>query len=146
VLLGTGLEAAILLGEVPTGIVADAYSRRFSIVIGFLVTAVGWLVMASRAEFGFILIGQVAWGIGSTFGSGAREAWLADEVGERAAAPLYVRERQFWLIGHMIGIPRRSAQRSTIATAPSTNAAITRPASNRATGRAHRRSGGSQPA
>jgi DHA3 family tetracycline resistance protein-like MFS transporter len=105
VLLGTGLEAAVIVSEVPTGIVADAYSRRFSILIGFLITALGWALMAVRPVFAFALVGQIVWGLGSTFGSGAREAWLADEIGERAAAPLYMRERQFWLAGHMIGIP-----------------------------------------
>ena len=34
VLVGTVLEITALLGEVPTGVVADLYSRRLSIVIG----------------------------------------------------------------------------------------------------------------
>ncbi|MGI9614780.1 MAG: hypothetical protein ACR2QO_17850, partial [Acidimicrobiales bacterium] len=36
VLLGTAMELALLLAEVPTGVVADAYSRNWSVVIGFV--------------------------------------------------------------------------------------------------------------
>lgn len=105
VLLGTGLEAAKFVAEIPTGIVADAYSRRLSVVIGLVITAVGWLMIAAVPTFAFVLAGQIVWGVGATFGSGAREAWLADEIGEEAAAPIYARERQFWLVGHLIGTP-----------------------------------------
>ena len=34
VLVGTTVEVTILLFEIPTGVVADAYSRRLSIIIG----------------------------------------------------------------------------------------------------------------
>ena len=105
VLLGTGLEVAMFLAEIPTGIVADAFSRRFSVILGFFVTALGWLMMAAVPSFAVVLAGQMVWGVGATFGSGAREAWLADEIGEHAAAPLYVRERQVFLAAHLCGIP-----------------------------------------
>ena len=38
VLMGTAMEAAVFLGEVPTGVVADTYSRRLSLIIGYA----GW--------------------------------------------------------------------------------------------------------
>ena len=41
VLIGTALEVSTFLFEVPTGIVADAYSRRLSIVIGYLLIGSG---------------------------------------------------------------------------------------------------------
>jgi MFS family permease len=34
VLMGTAMEAAVFLFEIPTGVVADLYSRRLSVVIG----------------------------------------------------------------------------------------------------------------
>ncbi len=105
VLAGTGLEAATFLGEIPTGIVADAYSRRLSVIVAFAVTAVGWGLMAAVPTFAFVLVGQIVWGIGATFGSGAREAWLSDEIGESEAAPLFLRGQQLWLAGHLGGIP-----------------------------------------
>jgi hypothetical protein len=42
VLVGTALEVAVFLFEVPTGIVADVYSRRLSIIIGFFIVGVGF--------------------------------------------------------------------------------------------------------
>ena len=35
ILLGTALEIAVIFFEVPTGIVADKYSRKLSVVLGF---------------------------------------------------------------------------------------------------------------
>ena len=42
VLTGTALEVAYFLFEVPTGIVADTYSRRASVVIGALILGLGF--------------------------------------------------------------------------------------------------------
>src|SRR5512141_1543541 len=56
VLVGTTLEVVILLFEVPTGIVADAYSRRLSIVIGYFLMGVGFLVEGYFPIFGVILL------------------------------------------------------------------------------------------
>ena len=38
VLVGTVLELSIFLFEVPTGVIADVYSRRLSIIIGYFIT------------------------------------------------------------------------------------------------------------
>jgi len=38
ILVGTTLEAACFIFEIPTGIVADIYSRKLSIVIGAVLT------------------------------------------------------------------------------------------------------------
>jgi DHA3 family tetracycline resistance protein-like MFS transporter len=105
VLIGTALEGAMFLSEVPTGIVADAYSRRLSVIISFFVTALGWALMIVVPSFVMVFVSQVIWGIGATFGSGAREAWLTDEIGEDGAAPMFLRARQLWLAGHLTGIP-----------------------------------------
>ena len=39
----------------------------------------------------------MVWGTGSTFLSGADEAWLADEIGEEAVGPVFTRETQISL-------------------------------------------------
>jgi DHA3 family tetracycline resistance protein-like MFS transporter len=48
VLVGTVLELSVFLFEIPTGVVADVYSRRLSIAIGLLLTGVGFAVEAAR--------------------------------------------------------------------------------------------------
>lgn len=90
VLAGTVLELAAFLFEIPTGVVADLISRRLSVVFGYLLVDLGFLLMGAAPEFWAIAGGQFVWGIGFTFISGAREAWLADEVGDDAAGPLYL--------------------------------------------------------
>jgi MFS transporter, DHA3 family, tetracycline resistance protein len=36
ILVGSATEAAIVVGEIPTGVVADTYSRRLSVIIGLV--------------------------------------------------------------------------------------------------------------
>jgi len=71
ILVGTALEISAFVFEVPTGIVADVYSRRLSIIIGYLLMGVGFLVEGFFPSFLPILLAQVIWGLGYTFTSGA---------------------------------------------------------------------------
>jgi DHA3 family tetracycline resistance protein-like MFS transporter len=103
VLVGTTLELACFLFEIPTGIVADLYSRRLSIVIGFVLIGAGFLLQALVPQFLAILGAQVLWGVGFTFTSGADQAWITDEVGTDRAAKVFVRAQQFELGGKITG-------------------------------------------
>jgi len=105
VLVGTVLEATSFIFEIPTGIVADVYSRRLSVIIGTFLFGIGFLVEASLPVFGIILLAQVIWGTAWTFISGAHSAWIADEVGVDNVGPVYLRSSQFHKIGNLIGIP-----------------------------------------
>ncbi|HLO34166.1 MAG TPA: MFS transporter [Anaerolineales bacterium] len=104
VLVGTTLEVIILLFEIPTGIVADAYSRRLSIIIGYFLMGLGFLIEGLFPTFRMILLTQVFWGIGYTFTSGAMQAWLSDEIGEETANRAFLRANQFDLAGAFIGM------------------------------------------
>ena len=108
VLVGTVLELAILCFEVPTGVVADVYSRRLSVVIGCLVIGVGFLIEGSFQTFSLLLLAQVVWGGGYTFISGAGEAWLADELAAEGRAEeltrVLLRGGQCHQAGSLLGI------------------------------------------
>lgn len=104
VLVGTVLEGATLLFEVPTGVVADTVSRRTSIIIGTFLVGSGWMLEGAVAEFPAILCAQVLWGIGFTFTSGADVAWITDEVGETRAARLYLQATQVGQLAALLGI------------------------------------------
>jgi len=104
VLVGTTLEVVILFFEVPTGIVADAYSRRLSIVIGYFIMGLAFVVEGLFPYFGTILLASGLWGLGYTFTSGATQAWLSDEIGEEAANRAFLRANQFDLAGAFIGM------------------------------------------
>ena len=44
VLAGTILEATVFLFEIPTGVLADVKSRRLSVIIGYALVGVGFIV------------------------------------------------------------------------------------------------------
>lgn len=105
VLVGSMLELSVVLAEVPTGIVADMYGRRLSVIVGFCIIGVGFGLMGSVPTFWCIALGSMLWAVGGTFISGAHQAWLADEIGEGDAAPAYLRATQISQIGSLVGIP-----------------------------------------
>lgn len=109
VLLGTALEAVIFIFEVPTGIVADVYSRRLSVIIGYAITGLAFVLQGSLPFFLPILLGEMLWGLGWTFMSGAEDAWLADEIGEERLSAAYLRASQAGRIGALLGILASSA-------------------------------------
>jgi MFS transporter, DHA3 family, tetracycline resistance protein len=104
ILVGTALEVSAFVFEVPTGIVADVYSRRLSIVIGYVLMGLGFFVEGFFPAFLPILLAQVIWGLGYTFTSGATQAWITDEVGEEAANKLFLRGTQVGLFASLIGM------------------------------------------
>lgn len=104
VLVGTVLEFTAFVAEVPTGILADVYSRRLSVLIGFALVGLGFIVEGSIPQFWAILLAQVIWGIGFTCQSGALEAWVADEVGEERAGRTFLLGAQFGNAGALVGI------------------------------------------
>jgi DHA3 family tetracycline resistance protein-like MFS transporter len=94
VLVGTGMEIAILLFEIPTGVVADTLSRRLSILVGVAIMGVAFILYGSIPTFPGVLAGSCLWGLGYTFTSGADSAWVYDEVGEARAQELFLRAAQ----------------------------------------------------
>jgi DHA3 family tetracycline resistance protein-like MFS transporter len=105
VLVGTVMESSIFLAEIPTGMVADIYGRRLSVIVGLYIIGVGIALIGAVPTFWCIALGSVLLGIGGTFISGAHQAWLADEIGEVQAAPVYMRATQLSQIGSLVGIP-----------------------------------------
>lgn len=105
VLVGTTLEMSAFLFETPTGILADVYSRRLSVIIGVALMGIGFMIEGSFPFFAAVLLNQVLWGLGYTFTSGATEAWLADEIGEEAAGSIFLRGSQVGQVAGLIAIP-----------------------------------------
>ena len=104
VLVGTTLEGTIFLFEVPTGVVADVYSRRLSIIIGYFLIGAGFVLEGSIPVFWSIVLAQVLWGAGYTFTSGATQAWITDEIGETEANRAFLRANQVRNAAGLVGI------------------------------------------
>ena len=104
-LVGAALQGAILVSEVPTGVVADTYSRRISVLVGLVLLGGGSIVSGLTTDFWPIVLGTVILGIGRTFISGALQAWIADEVGVEAANGVYLRGAQLTMFLWVAAIP-----------------------------------------
>jgi len=104
ILTGTAMEVTYFLFEVPTGIVADIYSRRISIVIAMFVMGLSFVATGLAPGVAVVLIAAAVTGFGWTFKSGAEDAWLADEVGLDNIARSYQRGAQFGRAGALAGI------------------------------------------
>ena len=102
-LVGTTLEVCYFLAEVPTGVLADRYGRKPSIVLGLALIAVSFLLV-SIPNLAVVLASQVFIAVGWTGLSGADVAWITDEVGEDAARPLYATGARAEMLGSVAGI------------------------------------------
>jgi MFS family permease len=77
--------------EVPSGALADAWSRKRLYAVGEVLTAAGyalWLLWPTCPGFA---LGFVLWGAGGSLGSGALEALVYDELEARGGAAGYAR-------------------------------------------------------
>jgi hypothetical protein len=108
VLVGTLLETVCFLSEIPTGLLADVHSRKLSTIIGVILLGLGFVIEGSFPTFLFVMLAQIVWGLGATFVSGAREAWITDEVGEPYANKAFMRGEQLAQFGAIIGIEKRT--------------------------------------
>ncbi|MCL4516166.1 MAG: MFS transporter [Firmicutes bacterium] len=116
VLVGTVLEVAVLLFEVPTGVVADTFGRRLSVILGVFILGGAFVMEGSIplvartllrggiSLFGALLLAETIRGIGETFISGAGDAWIAEEVREDAVGGVFLRANQASLFASIAGI------------------------------------------
>jgi DHA3 family tetracycline resistance protein-like MFS transporter len=104
ILVGTVMEAAVFVFEVPTGIVADTYSRRASLVVSFVLQGAAWILIGAVPDVGSVLIAWALWGFGYTFMSGAYEAWITDEVGAENVGPVFMRGARISYAGALVGL------------------------------------------
>jgi MFS transporter, DHA3 family, tetracycline resistance protein len=106
VLVGTTIEAACFLFQVPTGVIADLSSRRLSVVAGEILVGVGFVVEGLAPLFVAILVAEVVRGVGETCIDGALQAWIADEHGEEQLERVFLRGGQVasvaWVVGPLV--------------------------------------------
>lgn len=70
----------VILFEVPTGALADRWSRKNMLILGLLSKAVGFGVWALSDRFWMFALGFLFWGVQETFCSGSQEALLYDNL------------------------------------------------------------------
>jgi predicted MFS family arabinose efflux permease len=96
---------AAVVFEVPAGVVADAFSRKWAIVIAHLLMAIAMIMTGIFPDFLPLLIAQMIWGISWTFSSGADVAWITDELDDhRTITAVLTRQARWQLIGAAAGM------------------------------------------
>jgi MFS family permease len=82
VFLGTAMELSVMVSEVPTGVMADTISRKWSVVVSCVMAGGAMVVTGLTTGFAALVACQVVWGVGITFASGADVAWATDELAD----------------------------------------------------------------
>jgi MFS transporter, DHA3 family, tetracycline resistance protein len=100
-LVGSVLELTCLLLQVPTGLLADTYSRKLAVVAGTVLVGAGFMLEGVVPNFWTILLAQVIWGAGASLADGADDAWITEEVGTERASRLFLRASQ---VGQATGL------------------------------------------
>ncbi|MFI1374736.1 MFS transporter [Streptomyces longwoodensis] len=77
--------------EVPSGVWADAFSRRALLRLGPLLGAVGFALWVTVPSYAAFAAGFVLWGARGALGSGALEALVYEELDRLGAADRYAR-------------------------------------------------------
>jgi MFS family permease len=98
------------LFEVPTGILADMLGRRLSVLISFVMRAIGYSALFFFDSAAVAVAGTLFAAVGTTFYSGSMEAWAVDELGDSAGKNLdqlftrsRVAENAGLFLGTMVG-------------------------------------------
>jgi MFS family permease len=104
VLAGTALEVAYFLFEIPTGIVADNYGRRLSVILGTIGLGIGFIATGLANGVWLVLVAAAFMGFTWTFKSGADEAWVTDEVGVDQVGRTFHAGAQAMRVGGLLGI------------------------------------------
>lgn len=82
-LLQSITSAATFILEIPTGIIADRFGRKTSIVLGLLSHSISLAFTAFAPSFFYFFLGALAGGLGWSLLSGAEEAFVFDTLKEK---------------------------------------------------------------
>lgn len=104
-LLGIWMVVSVL-AEVPTGIIADKMSKKWSLVLGRILQLLTFVIWLAMPNFTGYLIGFIIWGVGEAFLSGAFQAYLYESLDERnkqAFGRIYSRSSAFTMMAYAAG-------------------------------------------
>ena len=104
VLMGTVMEATIFVSEIPTGVLADTYSRRASIVVSLFIQGAAIVLVGLSGVPALAIAAWGLWGFGYTFMSGAYQAWITDEVGVDNVGGVFLRGTRLGFVGSFVGL------------------------------------------
>lgn len=96
VMLGSAQGLTVILFEVPTGVLADTFSRKWSIVVSHVLMGTAMLSTGLVTSFPVLVLTQMLWGLSWTFATGADVAWVTDELDEPDGIGLLLARAARW--------------------------------------------------
>ncbi len=84
-------SATAVLTEVPSGVLADRFSRRSCLAAAGVLQGAGYVAWVLLPGFPGFALGFVLWGFGGSLASGAKEALLYDGLAAAGARECYAR-------------------------------------------------------
>lgn len=95
-----------VVSEIPTGIIADKMSKKWSLVLGRVMQILTFTIWLVAPNFAGYLVGFVVWGVGEAFISGAFQAYLyesLDDTNKKAFGKIYSRSSAFTMFAYTAG-------------------------------------------
>jgi|GEM_PF-2638562 len=102
-LINMSMFVALILFEVPTGVIADLFGRKISFVISGLIRGVALLIYAYAHSLPGFILGEVVYAFGATFSTGAFQAWMVDSVDEKSMKRIIPNGMMISRVAGMIG-------------------------------------------
>lgn len=97
-------SAVIIVLEVPSGALADKYSRKLLVIAGYAAFAISLVIFLFFPTFLGFIIGLVFWGIRDAATSGSEEAWLFDTLKEHKAEHEFSNALSFINVSRNVGL------------------------------------------
>jgi MFS family permease len=105
--LNTWYMFCVFAFEIPTGTIADFFGRKFSMLMGSIVSIFAVLVYVSYPNFYVFMAGETVWAVAFTLKSGANEALVYDSlkmIGEEARSQkVFAQLESFKMAGMLTG-------------------------------------------
>ncbi len=100
---------AVVALEVPSGVFADRFGRKWALIAGALASVAGCLAFALAWNFSMFVVGEILLAMGTALISGADSAMLFDSLATDGRENEYARAegagQAIWLLGTGIGFP-----------------------------------------
>jgi DHA3 family tetracycline resistance protein-like MFS transporter len=107
-LLASIFEASILIFEIPTGLVADIYGRKISVILSAFISLISGIFFIFFPYFFGFIVAEILNGLGETFRSGALESWLVDslrhEGKEKKVKYAFAQGTKYRTLGNLSGL------------------------------------------
>jgi MFS family permease len=99
-------SGSMVLFEIPTGALADGFSRKYSVVLGLLIVASTIFLIASTKDFYVFVWLWAIVGMGTTFFSGAHDSWVFDQLNKLGRSDLqqeyFLKSSSFTALGSVL--------------------------------------------